>query len=228
MGWHYPLTSVASSLLPSGRPGRLIRLVPSPGPETADRFDDPAALVEAVVAGDPRAHAALWDRHAASLRAVLRRTLGCAFDVEDALQEVFLRFFRAAKQLREPARLRPYLVGIALRVARRELRRRRFKRWFVLTDDGAVPEMPTSTDESAREAVRRLYAILDELEVETRLVFVLRHIEELELTEVAEHLGISLATVKRKLARATPLITSRLRRDPLLAPYVRNEAEEKP
>ncbi|MFO0553946.1 MAG: sigma-70 family RNA polymerase sigma factor [Polyangiaceae bacterium] len=219
---------MASSLSPNAHPSRLIRLVPSPSPEVADRFDDPAVLVEAVAAGDPRAHAALWDRHATALRAVLRRTLGCTFDVEDALQEVFIRFFRAAKQLREPARLRPYLVGIALRVARRELRRRRFKRWFVLTDDGAVPEVATSHDDGAREAVRRLYAILDELEVETRLVFVLRHIEELELTEVAEHLGISLATVKRRLARATPLVTSRLRRDPLLAPYVQNEAELKP
>lgn len=187
------------------------------------RWQTPAELVQALLAAEPEAHGVLWDRYSTSLRAVLRRSLGPDTEVEDALQEVFIRFFRALPTLREPAALGSFLFGIAVHVARGLLRKRRIRRWFRLTDDGEIPEPPDDVDpvsEQAQAAVRRLYVILDDLDDESRLVFVLRHIEGLEITELAACLKMSPATVKRRLARVTPLVFARARNDADLASFM--------
>jgi RNA polymerase sigma-70 factor (ECF subfamily) len=180
---------------------------------------EPHELLSGILDGDPVAQGTLWDAYAPLVRGVLRRSLGPSADVDDTLQEVFLTFFRVAKNLRDPEALRPFLIGIAMRMARGELRKRRVRRWFFLSDDGAVPEGATGDDGDAREAVRRLYAILDDLDTESRLAFVLRQIEGLELEEVASALGLSLATTKRRLAKVIPVVDARVRADVVLAPY---------
>jgi RNA polymerase sigma-70 factor (ECF subfamily) len=75
-------------------------------------------------------------------------------------------------------------------------------------------------DDDAREAVRRLYAILDKVDSKTRLLFVLRYVEALELTEIAESLDVSLATAKRHLSRAGDRVFSLAGRDEVLLAYL--------
>lgn len=163
----------------------------------------------------------LWDRFSQLVRGLLRRSLGPERDVEDHVQEVFLRFFGQLREIRDPAAARSYLVGITVRVSRSELRRRRIRRWLHLTDDGELPDAPAPPcDEAAREALARLYRILDRVDDEARLAFVLRHVEGLELTEVAAALGTSLATTKRRLAKVTARVRALVEGDALLADYV--------
>jgi RNA polymerase sigma-70 factor, ECF subfamily len=197
----------------------LLALAKQPAPE---RWSTPAELVDALISGESEAEHVLWDRYSGSVRAVLRRTLGPRAEVEDALQEVFIRFFRALAGLREPSALGSFLIGIAVRVARGVLRTRRIKSWFRLTDDGEIPEQVEldPAAERARLAVARLYVILDTLDDESRLLFVLRHVEGLEIAEVAACLEMSGATVKRRLARVTPVVFACARKDPELAAFM--------
>ena len=179
-----------------------------------------AELATLARAKDPRAATLVWDRYAGLVRGVLHRTLGPGHDVEDLLQDVFVGFFRNVGSLRDASSLRPFLVGIALRTARTSLRKKRVRRWLRLSNDGALPEVAsTHADARTREAVRRLYAVLDELDDRERLAFVLRHAEGHELTVSAELLGVSLATVKRVLARAEAHVTARAREDDLLSDW---------
>lgn len=192
-----------------------------PLPQAGRRVADEAALVRAAIEGQEAAIGLLWNRYSRLVRGLLRRSLGPQHDVEDHVQDVFLRFFAQLQRLRDPAAVRSYLVGITVRVARSELRRRRIRRWLFLTEDGELPDAPAMpSDEAAREALARLYRILDGMDDEGRLAFVLRHIEGLELTEVAAALGISLATTKRRLARVTARVFAVVERDPILADYV--------
>src|SRR5579862_4457560 len=135
------------------RPG--LRVVRAVDPRPAE---DDAALVRAVLAGDPGAPGRMWDRHAALVRRVLRRVVG-PVDVEDAMQDAFLRLFRDLRTLRDASALRGFLLGIAFHVAKSELRRRRARRWLLLSDDGVVVEpealAPDGRIES-RAAVLRL------------------------------------------------------------------------
>jgi RNA polymerase sigma-70 factor (ECF subfamily) len=169
---------------------------------------------------EPWAPAAIWDRYAPLVRRVLRRAVGPGPGVEDLLQEVFVQFFRSVRKLADPGALRPFLIGITLRVSASERRRRRFKRWLTLSPSGELPERATAPhDEHARAALRRFYAILDDLDEQGRAAFILRHVEQLDLAEIAEAMGISLATVKRRLAKVTPIVAARVRADELLAPW---------
>jgi RNA polymerase sigma-70 factor (ECF subfamily) len=183
---------------------------------------DDASLARALADGQPAAASIAWDRFAPLVRGILRRSIGPDAEVEDAVQEVFLRFFRQIGGLRDPGALRPFLIGITLHVAGTALRRRRLRRWLRLTADGDLPERAgAAADGDARAALRRLYAMLDRLDDAGRLLFVLRHFEGLELTELAEAQGTSLATVKRRMTKVTARVLAMIERDPVLAEYVR-------
>jgi RNA polymerase sigma-70 factor (ECF subfamily) len=207
------------------RPPRL-RVV-APG-ERREEADD-APLVAAVLAREPGAAGRMWDRHAPLVRRILRRMLG-PVDVEDAIQDAFLRLFRDLESLRDASALRSYLIGITLHVARSELRRRRARRWLLLSDDGAAVEpdafAPDEAPES-RAAVLRLYRVLDRISDERRTVFVLRYVEGLELGELSAVLDCSLATTKRRVADAARRVYLLAASDPLLAPYL-DERQERP
>jgi RNA polymerase sigma-70 factor (ECF subfamily) len=182
---------------------------------------DDATLASMAAKGDANAHTAIWDRYTPLVRRILRRSLGPGHDVEDQVQEVFLRFYRNRQLLRDPAALRSFLFGITLRVAASELRSRRVRSWLRLTPTGVLDdhEAPRA-DPDAREAVARLYAILDRLDTQSRLAFVLRYIDGLELTDVAEALDVSLATVKRRLARVSTRVFAIVQGDRLLIEYL--------
>ena len=187
---------------------------------------DDEALARAAAQGHPGAAPVLWARFAPLVRRLLKRTLGPGDEVDDHVQETFLRFFRSAKELRKPSLLASFIVGITMRVARGELRRRRIRRWLQLSPTGELPDLAgRPADLGGRDAVARLYGILDRVDDRSRMLFVLRHIEGLELTEVAEALECSLATAKRHLARATARILAAAERDPALATYLSSAAD---
>jgi RNA polymerase sigma-70 factor (ECF subfamily) len=182
---------------------------------------DDEALARAAAQGHPGAAPIIWNRFAPLVRRLLRRTLGPGDEVDDHVQDTFLRFFRSAKELRDPSLLTSFIVGITMRVARGELRRRRLRRWLELSPSGALPELSDGpADLGGRAALSHLYALLDRVDDRSRMLFVLRHIEGLELTEIAGALGCSLATTKRHLARASTRILAGAQRDPALAAYL--------
>lgn len=188
---------------------------------------DDASLARRAAEGHPAAARAVWDRYSRMVRGLLRRTLGPDQDVEDLLQESFLRFFQSVGGLRDPSLLASFLVGITLRVARSELRRRRVRRILRLTDPAELPEpVGPPSDEAARRAVRDLYAVLDGVQPDTRIVFVLRFVERLELTEIAVALDCSLATAKRRIARAEEIVQRRIARTPDLAAWLAERGGE--
>jgi RNA polymerase sigma-70 factor (ECF subfamily) len=205
-----PTTSSSSSL-------RLLRIAGKPSGVPIVEGPSDADLARMARDKDPRAATLVWNRYSSLVRGVLYRSVGPGHDVEDLLQDVFIGFFKNVGTLRDPSSLRPFLVGIALRTAHTSLRKRRVRRWLRLSDDGVVPEVPTTDgDPRTREAVSRLYTILDRLPDRERLAFVLRHAEGHELTETAELLGVSLATVKRMLQRAEAHVQGSAQKDDLL------------
>jgi RNA polymerase sigma-70 factor, ECF subfamily len=191
-------------------------------PPAERREEDDATIAAAVVAGEPGAAGQMWDRYAALVRRVLRRMLG-PVDVEDAIQDAFLRLFRDLGTLRDLSALRSFLIGITLHVAKSELRRRRARRWLLLSDDVVLAEPRAIAEDERHEpraAVRRLYEVLDRVSVERRTVFVLRFVEGLELAELSAVLDCSLATTKRRVADAAQRVCLLAASDPLLAPYL--------
>jgi RNA polymerase sigma-70 factor, ECF subfamily len=195
--------------------------VPAPiAPFPADRLSD-AELVRAAARGDSDAVSVVWQRYAPLVRGVLRGALGPDHAIEDLLQEVFVGFLKGAKNILEGAALRGYLVGVAVRLAALELRRRKIRRWVMLTPTGALPERASPpADAEGRAALRALHRVLDGVSSRRRLAFVLRHVQGLELLDVAASLGISESTARRELERARSYVRKRGEREPALKPYL--------
>src|SRR5580658_1153986 len=198
---------------------------PPSGPrQIADATDSSAAdaaLVRAAWGGDRQAHVAIWRKYMALVRSKIGRSVG-GQDVDDHVQEVFLRLFEHLPQLRDPGALRSFIIGITLRVGGTELRRRRCRWWLTITPTGELPEPPPSRDDGSdvREVLARLLAVLGRLSPHSSRVFELRYVEEKELTDVAKAMKISLATAKRHLARASACFFAMAEREPALAHLV--------
>jgi RNA polymerase sigma-70 factor (ECF subfamily) len=171
---------------------------------TAARPDvSDADLARALIADEPWAHAATWNRFAPIVFKMAWRALGSEQEAEDMTQEVFYRLFARVKTLCKPESLRSFVVSFAIRILKWELRRKRAGRWLTFFEPNDVPDVASSNaDPEARDVLQRFYKVLDGLAARERLVFALRHLESMTLGEIAAAMEISLSTVKRSHAQA--------------------------
>jgi RNA polymerase sigma-70 factor, ECF subfamily len=166
-------------------------------------------LVAALCAQEAWAEAAVWQRYAAFVHQVAHRSLGSRHDAEDILQQVFFRLFTRIATLEKPSALRSFIFSITVRTLKSELKRRRVRRWVTLSETGELPDVGgPGSDPATVQLLRGLYRALDRLGVEDRTIFVLRHIQEMTLEEVAEVMRLSLATVKRRLQKSNQKVSA--------------------
>jgi len=206
---------VSKSELVGSRRGFAPNAAVIPFPADGDR-----ALVTAILQKRPGAEALLFDRYGRDVENILWRTLGPDLELEDVLHDVFIAAFASLDNLREHDAVRGWLIGIAIRQARKRIRKRRRGSFIRLFAPSKLPERVS--DAAPAEVTRALHAcyeILDRMSVELRLVFTLRYFEGMELTEVADACGVSLATAKRHLNRAQERFSKHAARSPALADW---------
>jgi RNA polymerase sigma-70 factor (ECF subfamily) len=185
-----------------------------------DRAGD-AQLVEAAARGDRAAMAEVWDRYGDFVRGVLHGAIGGDSAIEDLTQEVFLAFVKSAATVADGAKLRGFLAGVAVRLAAMEIRRRRVRRWLLLSPTGELPERTAlAHDAESKEVLVALDRVLSGMSQRRRLAFVLRHVQELEMLEVAAALSISESTLRRELQRAREHLLRAAAREPALRAYL--------
>jgi len=161
---------------------------------SANQPSDDVALVERALAGEEQAFTLLYRRHAAHVAGVVYRMLGSDSDLDDIVQEAFVEGMRQLGELRDPSKLRPFLVTIAVRRIHARLSFRYRMKALAAQLFGVAPLV---SDPEARAEVHALYQGLARVPAKQRIVWVLHRIEGYTLPEVAEHSGASLATVKR-------------------------------
>lgn len=178
-------------------------------------------VVRALLGGDRERESAAWARVGILARRTVSRFFGPALDPADLVQEVFVRLFRRLPSLRDPSELKALVIGTSLGVARNQARRARLRRLVAFRAPADLPDVAVrGADLEAREAVRRLYSIMEGARAEDRSFFVARYLEKMEVAEVAVVHGLSLATTKRRLSRAMDRIGRRIARDQALAAYL--------
>ena len=178
-------------------------------------------LVARLKAGGAGAAALLFDRFEADVNRLVWRTLGADADHDDLVQQAFLEILKNVHKLRDPARLRSWVISVTLNTVRTEIRRRRFRRPFFAEAPTEHDFAHLGEDHEGHELLARTYAILDRLPANERIAFVLRYIEGYKLTEAAEACGCSLATFKRRLARAERTFSAHASKVPALAERMR-------
>jgi RNA polymerase sigma-70 factor, ECF subfamily len=160
----------------------------------------PAGLVTDAAAGDAVAFARIVADHHDDMARVCFVICGNQDMAQEAVQAAWPIAWRRLRSLREPEKLRSWLVTIAANEVRQVLRRRRSQR-IVEID---VADVGSDThDPSARAAQMDLGAALGRLAPEDRELLALRHVAGFDAPEIARALGITSSGVRSRLARAT-------------------------
>ncbi|HEX2733265.1 MAG TPA: sigma factor, partial [Polyangiaceae bacterium] len=131
---------------------RLLSLVR--GQEATD-----ASLAQALIDGESWAEAETWYRMAPMVLRLAERVLGSRSEAEDLTQEVFVRVFRKASSLRDPASLRSFVYSFAIRVLSTELRKRKLRAWLPI--ERVADPLDQAMDFESRDLLRRLHALFD-------------------------------------------------------------------
>ncbi len=177
-----------------------------------DMLDDPSdeSLVALAQEGDTRALESIMRRHNRMLFRTVRGILRSDSDVEDVLQEGYLKAFRNLHQFGPPLRLRAWLARIVINEAL--MHRRRMNPAAPNADAaddtfGEDAAISGPFDEAARTQVRRVLELaIDRLPTPFRCVVMLRDVEQLSIAETALCLDLNEATVKTRLHRARHLM----------------------
>ena len=154
--------------------------------------------------GERAAFDALITRWHEPLWRYLRRIANSDDTARDLAQDTWLRVLRGIGKLREPAKLRPWLFGIARRAAMDRLRYEYARRPVedVELDELAADEA-AAPDDADLATLDAALAGLPPMERETLTLFYLR---ELTLPEMAAMLEVPLGTVKSRLFRARQVL----------------------
>jgi len=181
---------------------QVVRLPTSPRPSGEAGREDDVRLVRGLREHEPWAAAVLANRYLDHVRRVLVRVLGAGEpDLDDLVQEVFTRALAGAHKLSFAGALTSWLTSIAVFTGREAIRRRSRWRWLRFT--ATPPDRPAPQPSAdVKDAARAVYALLDRLPVDERIPFALRAIDGMDLREVAAACGVSVPTVRRRLARA--------------------------
>jgi len=192
-------------LVPPADSGRL----PGGGAARPEGLASPETLIDAdAPPADPKAAVEdAFRRYAPLVASLGLRITALRDEIDDFVQEVFLRATRGIGGLRHQGATKAWLVSITINVARQRLRVRKLRKLVGIDSSNEHEELvdPALSPED-RVLLTRMYRALDAMPVNQRLAWSLRHIEGERLETVALLCGCSLATAKRRIVAAQKLI----------------------
>jgi RNA polymerase sigma-70 factor (ECF subfamily) len=192
--------------------GERLGLAPAPAPSGDEA--QLLALVRRLQEGDVTAFDRLYHLTRVETARTLRHLVGNRTEVEDLLQETYLRLMSAVKGFRGESRFRTFLYRVCANVAISHLR---WKRRRPEDPMEATLELEASGQDPEREAARRQAArlverALERLKPKKRIVFVYYELCGMSPDEIAEAVGSSVNTVRSRLHHARLEFTEAMHR----------------
>ena len=167
-------------------------------------------LMVQYAAGDDTAFRLLFERYVPIVSALVRRTIRSTADVQDVVQQVFVRLHRARHDYRPERAFRPWLTTIALNL-RRDLGRKAYRR-----RETALDVSPSSHAKVTPPGIERFHAAdalnhaMETLSLRNREILELHWFEGFSFAEVADVLGMSKSAVKVAAHRSYKVLRSEL------------------
>ena len=156
-------------------------------------------LVSATLTGSHEAFGMLVERYARTVRALCIARLGLSPDLDDLVQDVFVRAYQGLGRLASKSAFCGYLRTIATNLCIDRIRRRRTGA-MSLDQVDLEPQAPEPDAEDERlQRLRRLLGALPEGLREALLLF---YFEERSVAEIATQLGLTEAAIHQRLHRA--------------------------
>jgi len=172
-------------------------------------------LLNALAAQDPRAGLALYDRLIRIVEWTISRVMGQrGSDHEDLVQSAFEQIVDSLHRRRyaRDCSLTSWASAISCHIALNALRSRRRQRLLGEKTHSELPPARADLENqlAARQALERIRGELSRMNQARAEVLVLHEVNGLELTEIAQVLGISLAAAQSRLSRGRRELLQRL------------------
>ena len=158
-------------------------------------------LIHGIERGDAYAASVFFKRFGKRIGALVWTMMGGDAEHSDVVQTVYMNIIQSIGSLRDPGKLAPWVDSVVYRVVCKELRRRKRSR-LVSVDSYSGAFENTGRHGSTSIATTRLFLILDKMDTDTRMMFSMKYLDNMALTEIAEVSGLSLSTVKRRIKDA--------------------------
>jgi len=176
-------------------------------------------LIKRFQNGDVYAFEMIVHRYKDPLVNFVYNFLGSRIDAEDVVQETFLRVFKNKHLYRDVAKFSTWIYTIAGNLAKTELRRRKRRRVFSLSQMGYenkdydVPDTVFTPDRMVDDKMKgsEIRKEIDDLPVKFKEVVVLRDIHEFSYEEISHILNIPIGTVKSRVNRGRLRLQKRLK-----------------
>jgi RNA polymerase sigma-70 factor (ECF subfamily) len=181
---------------------------------------DEIALIQSAQAGDTDAFKFLFEENK-------RRILGLAYqytknveDAEDILQDTFIKAYNSLRRfdIQEQTNFSSWLYRIGINCSIDHLRKAKRQRDNIMPGgdvmDVSAPDHISNPDNSHQKAeVRaRVELVLSTLTKRQRMIFILKHYQELSIKEIAEYMECSEGSVKKQLFRTVSAMKKHFRR----------------
>ena len=182
---------------------------------------DEQAVIESAQNGNTEALRLLFEDNRQKIFSLAFQYVKNVEDAEDILQETFIKAYRSLDkfQSRNGTRFSPWLYRIGINCSIDYLRRNKNRRLkHSDTDDldnfssgsGNSSSEPEQTRDR-KEIREKIDQTLNRLSGRQKMIFILKHYQELTTAEIAEYLGCSEGSVKRQLFRAVQTVKQHLK-----------------
>lgn len=176
--------------------------MPQPPDPSPDLPDEDLPWVRRAQAGEIEAFDTLVARHQSTMTALLYRFAPSRADLEDLLQETFVRAWRSLPKWRAEKPFVHWLKRVAVHTALDFYRRHQRTPFSRLAEGEALETVAASEASSPPGAAREVRWILAQLPPEDGALMTLLYLNEMPLGEAAGHFGWSLANAKIRAFRA--------------------------
>lgn len=173
------------------------------------------ALVRKASEGDRHAFETLVERHQKHVYRTALAILRDPSEADSATQDAFVRAWMSLKRFEARSTFETWITRIVVNASRDRLRQKNDARLVSAdeyNDKHATPDRSPGIqrDLESRELVRIVASVVNALPERQRVIFRLRHEEERSLEDIAALLGISAATARVHLFRATSAVRNAL------------------
>jgi len=165
--------------------------------------------------GNEKAFRALIERHHGAAYAVIRGVLGDSDEVEDVLQQVYIKIHRGLPSFRGDARFSTWVYQIARNEALNAVKKRRLDTTPIEDVVLAAPEDAASPERAygQQQLSAHMEAAMSRLEEGQRIALELRYMGERSYEEIADTMQIPLGTVKTYIHRGKAQLKEILERE---------------
>jgi len=171
-------------------------------------LEEQASMADLIEGGDEAAWARAYELYHECIFRFCAGYVRCKEEADDLVQEIFIKLRGRISQFQRGRSLRSWLYGIARNACLDQMKKKRLPRWRETLSSRLGENEPPSPTRSPltklvqKEQRQKLEEALDELDELSRAALVLKHMEGLNRSEIAEILGVDETQVKNLLFRS--------------------------